>query len=271
MSLDFHNDNVRRTCLRLLLRPLVRYCVKRAHSFRSFVNEAREVFVEVAKEELERSGSKVNASKISAITGLNRRDVKHLALGERSDEESRGIIYRVLGHWEQDPRYCTKQGQPRVLSEEEFKSLVSSVSRHLRAGTVLFELERLGIAEKSTRGIKRQRSLPGTVSDPVEGFELLSQDLDTLISAATENISRGDEIVSNLHIRTEYDNIFVKDIEKARWWLIKEGKAFHRRARNYFSKLDKDINASERTVGEPGGGRVVLGAFGIAQATEPSD
>ena len=129
MNLATLPSEIRARCLRLLLKPVVRYCLRNGHPFQDYVAESKKVFVEIAVEELKRAGGKVNASKISAVTGLNRRDTKIETEEKQEDEQSRGIISRILVHWEQSPRFCTKNGQPRVLSVEgedsEFSKLVS--------------------------------------------------------------------------------------------------------------------------------------------------
>ncbi|MCB0360642.1 MAG: hypothetical protein KDD44_13435, partial [Bdellovibrionales bacterium] len=65
------------------------------------------------------------------------------------------------------------------------------------------------------------------------------------------------------HIKTEYDNIPVKDIERARRWALEEGSAFHQRARRFFSKLDRDFTA--RGANSPRRVRVSLGSFSITE------
>ncbi|MCB0344245.1 MAG: hypothetical protein KDD66_03975 [Bdellovibrionales bacterium] len=271
MSLSSFPEDLRRRCIRCLLRPIVRFCLRHAQTYQEFSADAKQVFVEVAAKELERLGQKPNASRISAITGLHRRETNLAAREEVGEEGKRSIIMRVLHQWEQADKFKTKSGKPRVLScktdDSEFAALVREVSSHLAAGSVLFELKRIGLVEETPRGVRRIRELPGTVEDPLEGFQQLGADLDTLIEAAEQNIL-GLVSYGNLHIRTEYDNLFVKDIEKAKEWLINEGKAFHRKARNYFSKLDKDINSKRKNQDDPGGGRVVLGAFGLARVEE---
>src|SRR5262249_3153550 len=77
--------------------------------------------------------------------------------------------------------------------------------------------------------------------DPERAFELLSKDGESLISAAEENIFRRHSI-PNLYIRTEYDNIYASDIPKIRKWLLKEGALFHKRAREFMNRFDRDIN-----------------------------
>ena len=124
-----------------------------------------------------------------------------------------------------------------------------SISQHLKPGTVLFELKRLGIVEVTSRGVKRKMQLPGTIQNPEDGFELLSQDLDTLITAVTENIVHGDSKISNLHIRTEYDNIYVKDLEKAKWWLIEERKSLSSKSQKV-SFEDRQRHQRERQNGK---------------------
>lgn len=251
-------------CLQLILRPIVRYCVRRAQSYQDFIGAAKVVFVQVAEEEILKTSKKVNVSRISAITGIYRDDVTRLYREkEVPSGEPLSVLARVLGQWEQDERFINKAGKPRVLTWEgkdsEFQGLVETVSKHLNPGTILFELIRAGSVEKTAKGLKRGRQLAASESDFRKGFELLAHDLNTLVLAVEDNILE-ERPVSNLHIRTEYDNIFYKDLPKIRKWLVQEGKKFHRKARNFLAKFDSDIHP---VPGERAGAQVVVTAYSL--------
>ena len=73
------------------------------------------------------------------------------------------MISRVVAQWENDRRFLTQAGKPRVLScdedDSEFSELVRLVSKDLHPGTVLFELERSGIVERSKRGVRLNKHI----------------------------------------------------------------------------------------------------------------
>jgi hypothetical protein len=233
-------------CLRLLLWPIVRYCLRHSHSYQDFINVAKVVFVNAAEEEILKTSPKVNVSRISALTGIYRDDVRRLYKDREShSEQPLSVLGRVIGQWEQDKRFLSSNGKPRALTYQgtkaEFQRLVAAVSKHLNPGTVLFELARIGAVKKTKGMLQLNQKVGALATDPREGFELLSKDVDTLIHAVEENLLEKRE-VANLHIRTEYDNIFQKDMNKIRKWFVREGKMFHKKARDFLSKYDQDIN-----------------------------
>ena len=123
---------------------------------------------------------------------------------------------------------------------------------------MLIEMKRLGlveIIEDKARLLVEMLSFEGDLQG---GFDLLSKDLESLIRAAEHNLTLPAE-VPHLHIRTEFDNISVRYLPEIRHWLIEQGQEFHRKAREYLSRYDKDINPE--LAREAGRGFVALGAF----------
>ncbi len=254
-------------CLQLLLWPVIRYCMRHSYSYQDFINVAKIIFVRAAEEEIRKSTTKVNVSRISALTGIYRDDVKRIYYEKpEPSAEPLSVLGRIIGQWEQDSRFRNAAGKPRVLSyqgpDSEFHELVSAVSMHLNPGTMVFELQRIGVVEKTVKGLKLVRQLAAPEDDLRRGFEILSNDMETLIQAIEENLYRKSRI-SNLHIRTEYDNVFTKDLPKIRLWLIKEGKKFHRKARNFLSKFDQDIHPNPKA---ESGGKVTITAFSVTSS-----
>jgi hypothetical protein len=71
----------------------------------------------------------------------------------------------------------------------------------------------------------------------------------------------------NLHIHTEYDNVPTKDLPKIRAWLLDQGKAFHRRAREYLSRFDRDVSRTS-SESDSGSGRVIVTAFSWTEVSD---
>jgi len=206
-------------------------------------------FVEVAREELERNQEKINISRLSVMTGLHRDEVGRLLEvgGEILLSETTNIIPRLVGQWLQDPRFCKKRGVPRVLGYEgldsEFRTLVRVVSQHVDARSILFQLERTKLAERTKNGVRLNFAALGLSEEPDQGFALLAKDLDTLVQSVEENLLNPKEIF-NLHLRTEYDRVYRKDLPQIRQWMVEEGKAMHRRAREFISQFDADLSTA---------------------------
>ena len=249
--------------LQYLMKPVVRFCLRRSIGIQEFYSVAKIVFVSVADEEIGKTTSKINVSRISVMTGLNRGEVHRLYREkEPAPTQPLSLLGRVIGQWRHDPRFTTKAGEPRLLSFEgegsEFQDLAHSVSKNVNHGTIFFELKRIGAVEETPKGLKLLKQIYGMGSDPKKGFELLAHDVDTMFNSIEENIE-GEPKISNLHISTEYDNIVAKQMPVIRGWLITEGKAFHKKVRKFLSKYDKDVNP--KLAKEHGGARVSVSAF----------
>ena len=249
-------------CLKAMLRPVVRFCVKRSLGIQSVIECVKAVFIEVAAEEMSSSDERVNVSRLSVMTGLHRRDVMRIYKeGDTLDTVS-SFAGRVIGQWEQDAQFLTRNRKPRVLTidgeRSEFRDLVRKVSSDVNAGTVLFELERIGAVERIAKGIRLKQHAHTVRHDPEESFSLLGRDIDDLVQAVSENVFENAEL-RNLHARTEYDNVREEALPEIRRWFLKEGAAFHLKARNYLSAFDLDINPEPN---KKGGGKIVIGTFG---------
>lgn len=256
--------------LRYLLRPIVKFCLKQHVTFQDSLALLRELFVNLAAEELHAAEQKVNASRISMITGIYREDVQKLLKEEAPAQPSeQGLLSAIIGQWERDPEFLTAQGNPRVLTVEgensHFVQLVTKVRKGVYPPTVLFALEKIKAVERTPRGLKLIRG--GAVTDPSsdEALELLSKDIEAFIQATEQNLARPDAI-GEAYIRTEYDNISAKNLPQIRRWLVAHTKVFHKKARGYLSRFDKDLNP-KLSKDDPGGEKVILHAFSLSRPT----
>lgn len=246
--------------LQYLLRPVVRFCRRNGLYIQDLLEAAKIVFVQETRRELAEAEEKENLSRISAATGLQRKDVQRLL--NQSFKESQSLLSRVLGQWQLDKRFVSASKQPKLLKYGgercEFSVLVHSVSTDLNPGTVLFELERLGLVDKTGDKIKLVSRSYVPLKNAVDSFELLASDVECLSRAVEENV-RVLHRIPNLHGTTEFNNIALSSIPKVREWLVKEGSDFHARIRKFLSQHDLDFR---RNLGE-GGARVSVGTFSL--------
>jgi hypothetical protein len=264
---NLEERNHQRQILRKLVRPIVRFALRHSLLVPDFIQVLKTVYLEIAREEIKKATDKLNASRLSLMTGINRKEIKGLTLPEPEDEsEPIGILERVLGQWEYDKRFRTRQGEPRILTCDgegsEFFELVSVVSKDFNPATVLFEIQRNGAAELTPRGLKLARKLTLFGQEGLKAYDMLAKDFDTLGVVVDENLNANLPL-GHLHLRTEYDNIYQKHLPKIREWLVEEGKILHKRAREYLSALDKDISPEVNESG-PAGLKVVVGSFGFS-------
>ena len=136
-----------------VLRPLIRFCLRRSIKIQDVVSVIKREFVSVAREELEAKQLEESVSKISVMTGLQRADVSRVVKQKEEDPAGKAsVIGKVISQWRHDKRFTTKNGEPRELickgKTSEFAQLVQSVSKYINPYTVFFELERLGYIEQ---------------------------------------------------------------------------------------------------------------------------
>ncbi len=249
------------SCLRRILAPVVEFCLRHGITVQDLLEIGKRIFVERARDNISRSGERANVSRISVLTGLRRREVQRLSGIPPEEEEAYGLMTRVVGRWLTDKRFLSSDKKPRVLSfqgeKSEFRELVGSVSKDVGAGTVLAELERVEAVKKVPNGVRLVVEGYEPRGDPESGFEMLGSDVHDLIAAVEENIFSPSGN-SNLHATTEYNSVAESKLPELRKWLLNEGMIFHKRARDFISGLDYDLNS--RVKGKDRY-RVILGSF----------
>jgi hypothetical protein len=161
---------------------------------------ARLAFVQVAAVQGRTKGGRTNVSRIAAMTGLTRKEVRHLLqiLEAKSHlvapSATRQRTARVLEAWRADPLYLDDRGRPLVLlvagEEPSFRSLVRSYAGDVTPISVLRELERTGAVSTSDDGHVRCRS-QSAASGAVDAAFLLEfaqrlQQFTTALATAAE-------------------------------------------------------------------------------------
>ena len=239
--------------LRLLLKPLARFCISHGVRVQDLNDFTKSALLDAATNVIERDGNKATVSRLAAITGLQRRDVEKFSSKETELDDSRDLIRKVIGFWQSGEKFTTQAGAARVLTfgseSSEFSELVKTVSKDMNSATILFELERLGIVEKSPRGLKLKVESYSPRKDAEAGFRVVSDDLHDLIQSAQDNLF-SEASPAQLHVRTNYDNIRADALPEIKQWLLKEGHSFHARTRDFISQYDQEINPKPSFNGE---------------------
>ena len=248
--------------LETLFVPIIRFCLRHSIQINQILEAAKTVFIRLSAEELESRAEKVTLSRLSVMTGIHRRDVVRIhRAGEKKHKVELNMITRFIGQWEQDRRFQTAQGRPRVLALTDekggFEDLAKSAWIDVGPKTLLSELERIGAVKRVRGGVKLIASTHYQQPTPTEGLEFMAQDLESFSLAIEENLYENPEF-KNLHIGTWYDNVYVQDLPKIRKWMYEQGKQFQKKARDYLSRYDKDINPNSR---KEGGAKVSLVTF----------
>ena len=112
----------------------------------------KELYVDVCATDFRLDGKRLTDSRISVLTGLQRKDVRairgRLEGARDGGRGGAGPVPRVVAHWIAGPPYSTRAGKPKPLprlssrSGPSFEGLVSEVSRDIHPRTILDELKR---------------------------------------------------------------------------------------------------------------------------------
>ncbi len=249
----------------------MRLCIARGVRIQELEELVRRALVKEAKASIEESRGDGSVSKISVTTGIHRTEVARLLAGEERPKGKHDVLNRVIGLWSQRRSLLSKDGTPRALTYEgtssEFALLVASISKEVTHYPILFELERIGAIEYDGALVRLKVAEYLPQGDVEHGLSVLSQDVADLVNAVEGNLS-SDSGVSNLHLRTFFDNIDPAKLPEIRAHILKLGIDFHREIRRYLSGFDRDValDAVEASsAASTKRAKVVLGAFSIGE------
>lgn len=146
-------DESLQDALERLLLPLAQLAVARGVPYAVIDESMRTAFVAVAHAAHPGLPEHRRASRVSAATGLHRREVNRLleaAAQPAKPAPARSPAAMVFAQWRADKRYRTRGGAPRVLPRNgpapSFESLAHDVTRDVHPRALLEELLRLKLA-----------------------------------------------------------------------------------------------------------------------------
>jgi Family of unknown function (DUF6502) len=228
--------------LRYLLLPFARFCIRKSLRLQDVTPVFKEVLLQAAREELKRTGVQPSAARLSAMTGVHRKDIRQ----ERSTEELKRLVehpvVRLISLWRTDRRFSSAKRGPRELRigsvDSEFSELLRSVGGDLNPYTMLFELERIGAIERKEGKIKL---LADAMVDDSFGWDILAEEIGDLMETVEHNMGEVEE-AKHLQLKTTFDSIPVEHEEIIRRWLRERGSDFHREVASFLSRYDCDTS-----------------------------
>lgn len=131
-----------------LMRPLAELCLQSGIP----IQPVEELFRQVVVDEAQRlAGGDVATSRVSAMTGLTRREVARLrSMAAQELPSPRSVTTDLLTRWLSAPEYVSRS-RPRVIARTgaapSFEHLASTVTRDVHARTLLTEMQRLRLVE----------------------------------------------------------------------------------------------------------------------------
>lgn len=182
-----------------VLRPLARLCVERGVPFAAMAEQLKLAFVAAALAPEPVAARRV--SRVSAATGINRREVTRL-LGDdprrlRTSpvrDPSRSVVTEVFAHWTTAKGFTDRHGAPRVLPRQgaraSFESLARSVTTDVHPRSILEQLVRLGLAHldehRDTVTLVRDAFVPR--GDALRMVNFLGDNVGDHLAGAVDNV-----------------------------------------------------------------------------------
>ncbi len=258
------------TLLRLLLRPVIRFCLKRGLKVQDISECVKLELAYSAGQELEKQSKKANASRISAMTGMHRRDIGRIDRGDYKLDENRDTLTRIITHWMTDPSFRTTARKPRVLSlssgKSEFEALVKKAGTDLNPATILFELKRLQMVEETSRGLRLLAPNLIEKENKEEAYHIASEDMHGLITTVEHN-TRANTDTPLHHLQTAFDSVRKRDIPELNRKLLEAGHKLHLQIRELIASYDQDTTPDPSYRGECT--RVAFTSFTSTESNTP--
>jgi hypothetical protein len=197
-----NNDPIQTTlfkAVRTLLIPLVKVLLRNGIAFGTFAEIARKVYVDTAFDQLADTARKPTSSRVSAMTGLTRKEVKRLHDMPEADasltQQRYNRAIRVISGWLNDGDFHDDKGAPACLDLEgpdaSFASLVKRYSGDMTTQAmlgILVDAQSARLADAGRRvELIRHAYVPG--NDPKEKLEILGADTAELIATIDHNLS----------------------------------------------------------------------------------
>jgi hypothetical protein len=194
-SSNLNQESVLVKIMNRLLFPLARLCLAHGVTLAAVEERLKYAFVHEATALQPGAPEYGTVSRISTVTGLNRREVTRLL---KADEPVRSakppISTEIFARWSNDPKYLDQEGRPSVLkrqgAEPSFESLAQSITRDVHPRRMLDEMIRLGLVDYD----KDQDSLSLSCNDFVPGrdseqvLDLLGDNVGDHLDAAVTNV-----------------------------------------------------------------------------------
>lgn len=130
-----------------LLRPLIRLLIRSGVTFPVLADLLRGLYVDVAAHDLLTEPRSRTDSRITLLTGVHRKEVRHLRQQPGATHEVPAVVTlssHIIARWLGSPGYADASGSPialprtsRTPDEPSFEGLVASVTTDMRPRTVL--------------------------------------------------------------------------------------------------------------------------------------
>ncbi len=209
-----------KSSFRQLLGAIIRLAVRNGLNYLEFSAICKSLYVDIATKEFGIKGRETNISRVSLITGLDRKEIKHIKELKEKDRDANNQrpdkLASVLSHWFDGEYYTDDKGHPIELpfAVEEgdegssFSQLVHSAGGgSLAPITVLREFKRSKVVEETESGllrVLRRDYIPNYHANADLSPEFINPDA----------ISHGSSMLVD-HINTIFHNLYREDMRQS--------------------------------------------------------
>jgi hypothetical protein len=142
--------------LATVLRPIARLMLQAGLGSSEFIAVAKSVFVHVATDEFGLRGRPTNVSRVSAMTGISRKEIAKIRDEGPIERRLKPDLETtptntVIHYWHYDPEFSLGPGKPRPLpfsGLSSFATLVAKYAGDIPPGAIRAELRRGGIIDE---------------------------------------------------------------------------------------------------------------------------
>jgi len=193
------SESIQKTLTRAihtLLRPLVRILLRNGIAYGSFADLAKKTYVDVAFEDFAPEGKKQTVARVSALTGLTRKETKRLHEMQHSDPDLSQQRYNraipVISGWLNDAECHDAGGHPVSLPVDgargSFAALVKKYSGDMTTQSMLAVLSAASSVAREDDRVRlvQHAYVPG--KDPADKLHILGTDTGELIATIDHNL-----------------------------------------------------------------------------------
>lgn len=238
--------------LEQLLAPLARLLVSRGIQFR----EAAETFKRAYLAAANAAGATTD-SRVSIVTGLQRRDVARLRSGGRGPKVRRTGLGQIVKGWHDDPAYCDRDGIPRPVPRlgpaPSFESLVRTLRKDVHPRSVLDVLvtkDAVTWDQEADTVVPKASKME--MSSSLSQMETLGGNLGDHAAAAVENVLGKGRFFDRA---LEYEGLTDEDVKAL-------SARFDREMMSLLQDLNADAAERRARAGDDGRHRVRFGGYG---------
>lgn len=238
--------------------PVARLLLRSGVSFNEFAEIARVAFVQIASNDYGIRGRQTNVSRVSAMTGIARKEVRRLRQIADNYPGSPRVelspLSDVLHRWFTDRKYLARDGRPKKLRYSggpiSFSTLVKECASDLPVGAIRVELIRCGavVVDKSERLVaERRHVVPEALDDRVVASIVFG--LRALASTVAFNCGDPPKELGRIERFVESDPVEESDVKEIRSQLRKRITQFTEDIDNFFSEVDQSTDRAGKRVG----------------------